>query len=220
MTAAILAACDKFGCTRIFFDSSEQVFGGDNCYRDNYPYSEPISLNFYGASKLICEKLIFSWVKNGSEKEKRSAQIFRYPRVHDRGCSDPITHMTRSALSGDSIKIFGNPSRAFDFVHLNDVMSANLAALKLTPEFAIYHISSGGPISLLQLANLIRNLVRKATNINAEIEFVSNKIEPFFEPLVTGMQWTMSFQELGLEAPKSLDSMIEEEIIYILSGTN
>ena len=34
------------------------------------------------------------------------------------------------------------------------------------------------------------------------------------------MQWTMSFQELGLEAPKSLDSMIEEEIIYILSGTN
>jgi UDP-glucose 4-epimerase len=217
MTAVVLDACDKAGCTRVIYDSSEQVFGGDNSYKDNRPYSEPISLNFYGASKLICEKLIFSWVKNGREKEKRSAQIFRYPRVHDRGCSDPITHMTRTALSGNSIKILGNPNRAFDFVCLQDVISANLTALKLTPEFAIYHISSGSPISLLQLANRIRNLVEEATNVNVEIEFVSNKIDFSFEPLVMGMEWETSFQELGLGMPKSLNKMIEEAIIYNLS---
>lgn len=217
MTATVLAACDKAGCTRVIYDSSEQVFGGDNFYKDNHPYAEPISSNFYGASKLICEKLIFSWVKNGGKKEKRSAQIFRYPRVHDRGCSDPITHMTRAALSGNSIKILGNPNRAFDFVHLDDVMLANLAALKISPEFAIYHISSGSPISLMQLASRIRNLVEQATNINAEIEFVSNKIESAFEPLVMGMEWETSFQELGLGVPKSLNNMIEEAIIYTLS---
>jgi nucleoside-diphosphate-sugar epimerase len=70
---AALDACSQAGCSRVFFDSTEQVWGESGDLERQEADGEPTAPNFYGASKLMCEKLLYLWA---SERDGRSVQIF------------------------------------------------------------------------------------------------------------------------------------------------
>ena len=211
MVAAVLRACERAGCTRVFYDSSEQVFGEDTERAPAETSSEPVSRNFYGASKLIAEKLLRAWSEERTDAP-RSVQIFRYPRIRTADSRDAIFHMTSAAMAGGPICVVGDPDHAINFVDLDDVSASNLAALRRAPAFAIYHVSSGRPISLLQLAVHIQSLAALATGSAAPIERALDEKKISFEPRVLGLSWEGSIQELGVGIPKALDVMIRDTI--------
>ena len=214
MVAAVLTACGETGCRRVFYDSSEQVFGNEFDPESNAPDSEPVSRNFYGASKLIAEKLLRAWAF-ADDAAPRSVQIFRYPRVRSSDSRDPVFHMADAALSGRPIRVIGDPGHAIDFVHIEDVTAANIAALSRTPRFAVYHVSSGRPIALLDLARRIQELATGASRPKVEIEKIPSEPGLAFEPRTVGLSWEDSIRELGLAAPKPLDTMIQETIAWL-----
>lgn len=203
----ILTACDKAGCRRVILDSSEQVFGGSGDLWPQLPDSEPSPFNFYGASKLIAEKSVRMWAHDAP---RRSAQIFRYSRVRAAASRDVIFHMAASCLAGRPMKIVGNSGHRISFVHVDDVVAANLRALELEPKTAIYHVSSDRPVTLFELAERVRALANKDVPIVFEETSAAA-----FEPYVVGMAWEESASELGVVPRYGLDDMIRQTLAWL-----
>jgi UDP-glucose 4-epimerase len=199
----VLAACAAAGCHRVYYDSSEQVFGVSGDLQRQDAGAEPWAVSYYGASKAISEKLLRLW---SAGDDRRSVQIFRYSRVRAGNTRDVIYYMTRSARAGDPIRIIGNPAHRISFVHVEDVISANCRALNLSPRFAIYNVSCDRPQSLLDLAQLTKVI----TASNSPIEINEAALSPGFEPFVVGMEWESSARVLGLTPRWSVAAMIEE----------
>jgi nucleoside-diphosphate-sugar epimerase len=118
--------------------------------------------------------------------------------------------MTAAAVKGGPIRVFGDGDQRIDFVHIDDVVEANFAMLDRSPRFAIYHISADRPISLFELATR----VNEWSGARARIEWVPDAggAQARFKPHVSGLRWEETIQELGLNQPRSLDSMIHETL--------
>lgn len=211
LVARVLEVCDQCGCGRVFFDSTEHVFGDPADYQPATPDAEPRAANFYGASKLIAEKLLRWWAD--SAPGERSVQVLRYSRVRAADTRDVIWHMAAAALAGEPIRVVGDSQRRIDFVHVDDVVAANRAALRHAPRCATYHVSSGRPVSLLELALRVREQAAGLTG--TAVPVVHSPVDaagPEFEARVVGLRWEESIRELGLPAPVGLDEMIAETI--------
>jgi nucleoside-diphosphate-sugar epimerase len=175
----VLNACDT---QAIFYDSSEQVFAA----------------NFYGASKAIAEKILWRWTH---AKDGRSVQIFRYPRVRSAETRDVITAMVNTARVGKTFRFTVNPERRISFVHIDDVIAANVAALRIRPRFAIHQVSCDRPYSLLELSQLV----------GVHATFDEEASLPF-EPFVIDMPWQESARNLGVYPKWTVPAMIRETV--------
>ena len=77
-----------------------------------------------------------------------------------------IEEMVKSILLDKKIKIYGDPDHKISFVHINDVISANIKALKkLKNTLSLYNIGTK-PISLKDLAQTISKLISKNKNLS------------------------------------------------------
>lgn len=207
----VLEACDALGCRTVFFDSTEQVFGTSSDLERQDAWAEPRAASFYGASKAITEKMIRLWAASG---EDRSAQLFRYSRVRAGATKDVLYWMTANALAGKPIRIVGNPEHRVSFVHVEDVIAANLRALERRPRYAIYNVSCDRPFSLFGLAQL----VQAVTGRSAPLQFESPESWPDFEPFVVGMEWEESAAVLGMRPRWSTAAMIAETAALLEPG--
>ncbi len=104
----MLTACEATGTKRIFFDSSEQVFGDSADLEAQTPHSEPTAGNYYGACKLIAEQLLRQWT---ASDPACSVQIMQYSRVRAGDTRDVIRAMAAAAVGGGPIRILGNSTR-------------------------------------------------------------------------------------------------------------
>jgi nucleoside-diphosphate-sugar epimerase len=204
----VLEACDALRCRTVLFDSTEQVFGTSGDLERQDAWAEPRAASFYGASKAITEKMIRLWSAAG---DGRSAQIFRYSRVRAGATKDVLYWMTANALAGKPIRIMGNPAHRVSFVHVEDVIAANLRALERRPRYAIYNVSCDRPFSLFGLAQL----VQAVTGRSAPLQFEAPESWPDFEPFVVGMEWEESAAVLGMRPRWSTAAMIAETAALI-----
>ncbi len=206
---AVIEVCSELGIRRVMFDSSEQVWGTSGDLEPQTASGEPFAGNFYGASKLIAEKTLHRWALAASD---RSVQIFRYSRVRAASTRDVIYFMAQACLQSRPVRIVGSAAHRIAFVHVDDVIEANVAALALAPRFAIYHVSADRPYSLFELACLTRDVA----GVVVGIEFDRNMARaPHFEPFVTGMEWEESARRLGVLPRWSVDAMVAETIAAI-----
>lgn len=201
----VLAACEQTGTPRVLFDSSEQVWGNSGDLEYQRADSEPVAGNFYGASKLIAEKMLRYW---STGAPNRSVQIFRYSRVRGPATRDVLYHMASACVRGAPVRIVGNPAHRVSFVHVEDVIAANRAALRLEPRFAIYQVSADRPYALWDLARLVRDMAGAAVPLQFETPAQATPFEPF----VVGMEWEESARRLGVAPQWSVAAMIQETL--------
>lgn len=215
LVADVLAAADAAGCRRVFFDSSEQVFGDSADLGAQTPFSEPSAGNYYGACKLIAEKLLRQWTDAAEPGLPRSVQIMRYSRVRAGHSKDVVRAWLTAAAAGDPIRVFGNSTRRLAFVHVDDLLAASMVVLRRSPAYALHHVGADRSVSLLELAQRVREVAHRATGKWSPIEFVEAP-GVHFEPHVVGMEWEASRRELGLAPPIGLDSMLEETVAELV----
>ena len=79
-----------------------------------------------------------------------------------------IDIFTRCALRNKTIKIFGDGTKTRDFTYIDDVIDANMLAMK--GKRGIYNIGSGNRVSI---KNLINNII-KLTESKSNIEFYNS----------------------------------------------
>ncbi|KPJ70432.1 hypothetical protein AMJ51_01905 [Microgenomates bacterium DG_75] len=171
-TEILFKAAQKSGKLpqKVVLASSQAVYLG--C---KPPFKEgmvPKPTTIYGKSKLKAEKVAQGW----SKRLGLLLVILRYsgvlgPGVREKSkMSKPLFAWTKAALKNKPIKVFQDGNQTRDFVHVDDVVSANILAIKSLDE-GIYNVGGGKKIKLIDLANL----VKKATQSQSEILIVGGQ---------------------------------------------
>lgn len=145
-TMNVIRACIKRGAERLVFSSTGSV------YSPNVPVPtsevaprEPMTL--YGLTKKGAEDLIFFY------GGKLPFIILRYGYVYgQRKEHGAIGAFVKAIREGKSPTIYGG-HQTNDFIHVKDVVEANLLALESPHLNQAYNIGSGVPVSIEEVCN-------------------------------------------------------------------
>ncbi|MEV0293263.1 NAD-dependent epimerase/dehydratase family protein [Nocardia sp. NPDC050710] len=108
---------------------------------------------FYAASKVAQENYAFAWgLATGAV-----VTALRYHQVYGPGAHFGLPALFRDALAaGLAPRVFEDGGQMRDFVHVDDVVAATVAAVeRALPGFVPLNIASGHPVSLWQVASIM-----------------------------------------------------------------
>ncbi len=206
-TLNVLEAAQAAGGIPVVFSSTGGAIYGDTPGEDlpvdeHYP-ARPMAP--YGQSKLAAE----GFAEHFARERGQAVSILRYanvygPRQDPLGEGGVAAIFCKNAVRGERPTIFGDGRQTRDFVHVDDVVAANLAALErglLGP----FNIGTGKETSVLQLAEALAPLA-------------AGDFTPQFEPRRAGeversaLDITRAREELGWQAeiamPQSLPALL------------
>ena len=154
-TLNILEASRMFGVKRVMFSSTSAIYG----LNDTLPQKEtlaPSCLNMYSHSKFFSEGLF----KLYSDMYNVDSVCFRYfnvygPRQPVRGSYAPVIGVfSRQKKNSDPMTVVGDGLQTRDYVHVSDVVEANIAAMNCDNSLnaEIINIGTGTAFSVLDLA--------------------------------------------------------------------
>ena len=194
-TLNILEASVKEGVRKIVTSSSAGIFGELKTIpiKENHQI-EPDSP--YGCSKLCQEKLCLSY----SKLYDIEAICLRYfnvygPNQRFDAYGNVIPIFVYKMLHNEPITIFGDGLQTRDFIHVDDVVQANINSASSYGVSEAFNIASGTRITINDLVKLIVKNYKKNIIINydkkrpgdvmhslADISFARNKIN--FNPII------------------------------------
>ncbi len=111
--------------------------------------------SLYAASKVAQENYALAWAEatGGSVVALRYHNVYGPNMPRDTPYSG-VAAIFRSALeAGDVPRVFEDGGQMRDFVHVDDIAAANVAAINAQPEgFTAANVCSGRPVSILEVA--------------------------------------------------------------------
>jgi len=158
-TEIIARICSKYK-KKMIFASSREVYGNPKYL----PVDEDHPLNPenpYGASKVSAESIIREYSKSyGLEYV-----VLRLTNVYGFGDFDRVIPIfIERSLKNEDLILYGK-DKILDFVYISDVTAAFIKALEINEGGLILNIGSGIGTKLIDLANLIKRLIRSSSNI-------------------------------------------------------
>lgn len=154
----VLDACRQRDVSKVIFASSCAVYG----HQPPGPISESATLTPltpYAATKLEGERLCHTY----SERYGLSTIVLRYFNIYGPGQTATyggvITTFLRQAQGNTTLTIYGDGLQTRDFIHITDIVAANLLAGQAShPSHAIMNIGTGIATTITALAQTISNL--------------------------------------------------------------
>lgn len=157
-TEVMARLCSKYR-KKLIFSSSREVYGSPKYL----PVDEAHPLNPenpYGASKVCGEKIIEAYAKSYG----LNYVTLRLTNVYGlRDFDRVIPIFVEKALKGEDLVVYG-ADKVLDFVYIDDVINALINAIDCYEGLAL-NVGSGVGTSLLELANLVRNMTNKEVKI-------------------------------------------------------
>ena len=154
-TQNMLLAARDAGVKRFIYSGSSTYYGSRTPpHRESDP---PDFLNIYGLTKRVGEQycLLFD------EGFGLPCTIFRYfnvygPRQPETGAYALVLGIfLRRHAEGKVLEIHGDGQQRRDFVHVRDVVAANIAALNSHGRSEVFNVGSGTSIAVKELADMI-----------------------------------------------------------------
>ncbi|UCF71067.1 MAG: NAD-dependent epimerase/dehydratase family protein [candidate division WOR-3 bacterium] len=156
-TLNLLTTAIAHGVKKFIFASSCAVYGEPG----DYPISESAPLNPsspYGISKVTAE----AYIRMYGHFSGMDYVILRYSNVYGprqivESEAGVISIFTDCILKDDTCKIFGDGKQTRDYVYVDDVVQANLLALKSGSD--VFNIGTGIETSVNDLVNIFSDLL-------------------------------------------------------------
>jgi len=165
-TCTLLQAARENGVSRFIYSSTSAAYGSNPC--PNIETQPDDCLNPYSVSKVNGEK----WCKTYTDLYGLKTVILRYFNVYGPGQPTsgqyaPVMGIfTRQRDAGEPLTIVGDGEQRRDFVHVSDVVNANIMAALSNQEDEyygqVYNVGSGVNYSVNEIASMISN---NTTNI-------------------------------------------------------
>lgn len=174
-TLQLLEAARAAGVGRLVFAASSAAYGNS----EELPKREdqlPAPLSPYAAGKLAAEHLLRVWaeVYGMHTVALRYFNVFGPRQCDDNPYTGVIALFARALLEGRAPTIFGGGEQTRDFTFIDNVVSANLAAMDADGASGrVYNIGGGERISLNQL-------------FRAMAEELGSTLEPEYAPARAG----------------------------------
>jgi len=155
-TLNLLEAGRRNGLKKVVFASTGGAIYGEPSYapQDESHVLQPLSP--YGITKLCVEKyLAYYRHQFGLEYVALRYGNVYGPRQNPHGEAGVVAIFSRRMLAGDNVMINGDGLQTRDYVFVEDVVRANLAALRFK-ESGIFNVGTGIETSVVDLFRLIR----------------------------------------------------------------
>ena len=190
---------------RVVLVSSQAVYLGNNP-----PYVETMKarpITVYGKSKYEAEKI----AQREGKQSGIDVVILRFAAVLGSGIreqsnmSGSLARWVKAGLAGEPIIVYKDPNRIRNYIHIDDVVSANVLAVEKLPS-GIYNVCGDEKIKLLDLAEMIA----KATGEKSQVLVASIPLAPGD----SGDQ-TASNEKLkayGWQSKKSIEEAVKEYV--------
>lgn len=168
-TANVLEACKLAGVSRLIFSSTSAVYGNT----DEFPTGEsvkPDPISIYALTKMIGE----SYCKYYSEVHAIHTTCLRYFNVYgDRtnpngSYKSVLPIFIEQTLNGQPLTYTNDGGQARDFIHVSDVVSANIAAMSQLRFHDVINIGSGETVSINQIMD----------SLGGRREYIGGRLEP------------------------------------------
>ena len=189
----------KYGASKIIYISTGGAVYGEPKYLpvdEDHPI-EPLCP--YGITKHTVEHYLFSYRENFGMKYS----VLRYPNVYGprqnpHGEAGVIDIFSEQLISGEQPKIFGDGTKTRDYVHIEDVVKANILTLD-SADGQVLNLGWGREISDFEVFDAVRSALKKSVEPLyvdrrvGEIERIS--LEATRAREVIGWEPTISFKE-------------------------
>ena len=198
----------KYGL-KVVFSSSSSVYGNP----ESIPIKEDSSknpINPYAVTKLEKEKLATKFSLDGLK-----VIGLRYLNVFGEGQSSQYAGVIKLFLERIEKKlppkINGDGSQSRDFVFVNDVVNANILAMKSDVKYGFFNVGSGTTISVIDIAKLML----KISKLN---------LQPIFNPPLPGdvkitlADITEIKKQLGWQPSVFLEDWLKQKISEIMKN--
>lgn len=161
----LLRACRDTAVRRLVYSSSSATFG--EARRLPIDEAHPQSpASFYALSKLTAERYacLAAGLWGVPAVSLRYFNVFGLP-MEESEYTGVISIFFHRLLSGEPLVIYGDGGQLRDFVHVGDVVQANLlAALRGRPG-GVYNIGAGAPTTIRQLAETMIEITGRAAEV-------------------------------------------------------
>lgn len=214
----VFAAACACGARRVVNTSTGGAIYGESGVLPT-PETEPVApLSAYGLSKWAAEEY-GKWFTATNEIEivtLRYGNVYG-PRQDPTGDAGVIAKFCQSRLSGQRPVVYGDGEQTRDYVYVQDIVAANIAAAHTaTLGHATYNVGSGRQISVLDLIEAIAGVADAATG-----SFLAE-----FEPARPGevrhscLDVRRARHELGIGEPTPLLDGVRSTYQWIRSRSN
>ncbi len=184
-TMNLFEAARLAGVRHIVIASSCAVYGDTT----NFPIfeEEPLKpLSPYAASKQVTEILAGLYTRSYGlpVTALRYFNVYGPRQAPDSPYAAVIPIFLRRILDGKEIVIFGDGSHKRDFVYVEDVVNANLLAVKTAQTAGeVYNVCRGVETSLLEMIDLMQDIFthppdRLQSLLNKEVKFQPPRFDP------------------------------------------
>lgn len=165
-TLAVLDAARRTD-TRVVLASSAAVYGDPS--ELPVPIDEPPAPQSpYGADKLAVD----GYANAYAETYGLPVVTLRYFNVYGPGQRGPYSGVVESfvsrALAGEPLIVHGDGTQTRDFVHVSDVVRANIAAATTDHTGTAFNVGTGESVSVRDLAELVRSVTDAEVTIDHE----------------------------------------------------
>jgi UDP-glucose 4-epimerase len=195
---------------RLIYASSMAVYGRNSLPLDEDGRLEPISP--YGVGKLASEKYALLMAGHAGLE----CVVLRYfntygPRQTWTPYVGVITIFLNRFLGGEAPMVFGDGEQVRDYIHVGDVVEANLRAMEWPAPCGVFNVGTGTGTSVNGLARLL------AARLGSRLLPVHVPSMPG-EPADSVAGTEKAERILGFKARARLEDRIDEVVAYIRSG--
>jgi UDP-glucose 4-epimerase len=187
-TVRMLTNAVEVGVKKIVFASSGGTVYGVPCsvpIREDHPTNPLCS---YGITKLAIEKYLYLFRKlHGLDCTALRLSNPFGPRQRTNSSQGVVAVFLGKALRGETIEIWGNGSIVRDYIYIDDVVSALMAALEKNTSESVFNIGSGGGHSLNEVLDAIQRV----------------SCQPTLRAYLPGREFDVPFNQLCIERAKA-----------------
>jgi len=193
-TQRVLEWARLSGAKKLVYSSTSSLYGHQNKTPFN-PNMPPDCLNPYSMSKWMGEQVCKLYYQLYKFKSISLRYFNVYgPREPLRGQYAPVVGLfKRQEREKSPITIVGNGSQKRDFTYIDDVVNANMCAMRSSSiDHGVYNIGTGESYKILDLAHMIRK--------NSEIVHIPHRPAEVKETLadientIRDLNWTPQFK--------------------------
>jgi len=183
-TFNVLEACVKNNVKKLIYSSSASVYGDavEVPMTEDHPFN---NRNFYGATKIACEAMCRAFY----DRYGLNYVGLRYMNVYGPGQDQHAAYtgvipiMLNKIDANEPPVINGDGSQAYDFIYVEDVARANVAALKADKKTGYYNIGTEIQTTIKELCDSILKLKKSSLKVtyipyskDDARQFVQNRI--------------------------------------------
>jgi len=204
---SILEFIRKKDC-KLVFASSSSLYNGLQP-----PHKEDMHIlvtDFYTEARMTMERLAELYHKIYGIKIIALRYFSVYgPKEKSKGrYANLISQFLWAMMKNEQPLLYGDGMQTRDFVYVDDVVQANLAAMKFNGKFEVFNVGTGKSESLKNLIELLNEKLRK----KIEPKYIDNKIKNYVQHTLA--ETKKSKKMLGFEARISLEEGIDKLIEY------